>query len=160
MIDLFKAEDRRRGGPLEAAQHRFNPGHQLARGKGLGDVVVGAHFETQHAVVFAGAGGEKDDGNGGEAGVIAQPAAHVHAIAAGNHDVEQEQRGRSALGIGNQIGGGVKQPRLKSCGFKMVLHKAGDIGFVFENEDALAQNSSSLAPRSVRVGVRKTAGIL
>jgi hypothetical protein len=66
--DLFKADDRGRGGPLKAAQHGLDAGHQFARGKGLGDVVVGAQFQAQHAVVFAGARGQKDDGNGGQPG--------------------------------------------------------------------------------------------
>ena len=140
--DLFKADDGGRGGPLEAAQNGLDAGHQLAGGKGLGDVVVGAQLEAQHAVVFAGARGQKDDGNGGKPGVIAQAPANVEAVAAGNHDVEQKQRGRLALGIGNEVGGGVKQARLKARRFKVMLHQPGNIGVVFQNKYGLAQTVS------------------
>ncbi len=67
--DFFKANDGRRSGPLKATQHRLDAGDQFAGGKRLGDVVVGAEFQAQDAVVFAGARSKKDDGNGGERGV-------------------------------------------------------------------------------------------
>ena len=57
--DLFKADDRRRCRALEAAQDRFDAGDEFAGGKRLGDVVVGAQFEAEDAVVFAGARGQE-----------------------------------------------------------------------------------------------------
>ena len=141
--DLFKADDRRRCGPLEAAQHSFDAGHQFARRKGLGDVVVRPQFEAENAIVFAGARGEKDDGNGGKAGVIAQAAANIETIAAGHHDVEQKKRGRLALGVGNEIGWGMKQACLKTCRFKVMLHQPCDIGVVFQNEIRIGSNRQS-----------------
>src|SRR3954447_25900484 len=99
--DFFKTDDGGRRGPLEPAQHRFDTGDQFAGCEGLGDVVVSAEFQAQHAIVFAGAGGQKDDGNGGEAGIAAEPAANIEAVAAGDHDVEQKKGGRLALGVGN-----------------------------------------------------------
>src|SRR5436190_3342597 len=44
-----------------AAQHRLHPGEQLARGEGLGDVIVRADLQADHAVHLLRLGGEQDD---------------------------------------------------------------------------------------------------
>ena len=46
-----------------AAQHRAQPGQQLARAEGLGHVVVGAELEADHAVGLVALGGEHEDGD-------------------------------------------------------------------------------------------------
>ena len=74
--------------------------------------------------------------------MIAQAAANIEAVAAGNHDVEKKESGRLALGVGNEIGGGVKQACFKARRFKMMLHQPGDIGVVFQNKYGLAQTVS------------------
>ena len=84
-------------GPLEAAQHGLDAGNQFARAEGLGDVVVGAEFEAEDAVGFAALGGEKDDRHGGKPGGLANGAADIEAVFAGNHDVEHEERGRAGV---------------------------------------------------------------
>ena len=74
--------------------------------------------------------------------MIAQAAADVEAVAAGNHDVEEKQGGRLALGVGNEIGRGVKEACLKARSFKVMLHEPGYIGVVFQNKYGLAQTVS------------------
>ncbi len=69
----------------------------------------------------------------------AQAAADIEAVSAGNHDVQQKQSGRLALGVGNQVGGGVKQPRCKPGGFQVMLHQPRNIGVVFQYKYGLAQ---------------------
>src|SRR5277367_1134949 len=89
-FDILELEDGRRAGPFEAAQHSFYPRYQFAGPEGLGDVVIGAHIEAVDAVIFRGAGGQKDNGHDAESGVLAKPPAEVQAVAAGDHDVEQK----------------------------------------------------------------------
>jgi hypothetical protein len=36
-------------------------------------------------------------------GILAQPAAEVETVAAGNHDVQQKQRGRLPLGVAKYL---------------------------------------------------------
>jgi hypothetical protein len=74
--------------------------------------------------------------------MVAQAAADIEAIAAGNHDVEQEKRRRPALGVGNEIGGGMKQARFKTRRFQVMLHQPCDVGVVFQNKYGLAQTVS------------------
>ena len=74
--------------------------------------------------------------------MVAQAAADIEAIAAGNHDIEQEKRGRLALRVGNEISGGMKKACFKTSRLKVMLHQPRDVGFVFQNEYGLAQTVS------------------
>jgi hypothetical protein len=141
----------RDGGALETAQNGFDARQELAGGEGLGDVIVGAELKAEDAVVFAGASGDEDDGDGAERGVIAQATANVEAVAAGNHDVEQKQRGGLTFGVGNQIRGGRINAGGEAGGFKVMLDQAGDIGVILKHEDGLAQAEGSF-PAASAVG--------
>ncbi len=70
---------------------------------------------------------------------MAQTPADIQTIPAGNHNVEQEKRGRLPLGVGNKIGRSVKKPRLKTRRLKVMLHQSCDVGFIFQNKYGLAQ---------------------
>jgi hypothetical protein len=72
-----------------AAQDRVDAGHQLARVEGLGQVIVGAHFEADDAVDVLALGGQHDD-RGLVAGA-AQAAADRQAVFAGQHQVQHQQ---------------------------------------------------------------------
>ena len=106
-IDYYflKADDRGSGGAFETAQHSLYPSHQFPGGEGLGYVVVGSKFKPQNAVVFARLGSQKDNGHDAEREMIAQPAAHIQAIPARNHDVEEEERGDIPFRVRNKVGG-------------------------------------------------------
>ncbi|MNH09963.1 hypothetical protein D3C79_694260 [compost metagenome] len=72
-----------------AAQQCAYPGQQhpwLAR---FGHVVVGAHLQAQHLVMAVVAGGQHQDRQG--LGLGAQQPAHLQAIEAGQHQVEDHQ---------------------------------------------------------------------
>src|SRR5437660_2367707 len=53
-------------GLLKAPQHGAHAGCKFTRAKRLNDVVIGAEFKAVHAVFFAGACREKDNGNSGD----------------------------------------------------------------------------------------------
>ena len=71
----------------DAAHVGADPGEQLARRERLGDVVVGADLEAEHAIGFLAARGHHDDRH---VAAPAQLAAHLDAIAAGQHQVEHD----------------------------------------------------------------------
>ena len=77
-----------------AAQQRLDAGLQFARAERLGDVVVGAKFQTDHPVSLVGGGGEHDDGY---LGVAADLLAEGKAVVAGHHDVQNDEV-RAVLG--------------------------------------------------------------
>ncbi len=74
-------------GRVGAAQHRAQPGEQLARRERLGDVIVGTELEPDHAIGLVAARGQHDDGHA-VAGV-ADLAENRKAVEAGHHHVEQ-----------------------------------------------------------------------
>ncbi len=88
--------------------------------------------------------------------MAAQPAADIQAVAARNHDVKQEKRGRLPLGVGNQIGGSQIRPDGKPCRFQVMLHKARNISVVFQHKYGLAQ-PVCLARRPLDFNVREAA---
>ena len=68
--------------------------------------------------------------------------AHFEAVAARNHDVQEEEGGGLSLGIRNEIGGSGEAADGESGGFQLVLNQSGDIGVVFKNEYGLTQGPS------------------
>ncbi len=67
-------------GSLETAQHSFNASDEFSRTERLGNVVVGAEFETEHAVGFAALGGQENHRDGREAGSLADGATNFEAV--------------------------------------------------------------------------------
>ena len=115
-----------------AAQHRPNAGDDLLGLKGLDHIVVGPQLQAQHLVEHLALGGEHDDGAGG---LFPDLPAHLPAVQAGQHDVQQQQvraegvehfQGRLAV-----IGDG----RLIALFFDVKPQKLADIGIVIHNQD-------------------------
>jgi len=122
-------------GALEAAQHGFDPGHEFARAEGFRDIVVGAKFETENTIGLAAFCGQENDGNGGEAGSLANGAAEFESVFAGNHDVENEEGRALAFGVGDHVGADGVDADGEAVILQVVADEAGDIGIVFDNED-------------------------
>ena len=74
---------------LHTPQQGTHPGHQLQHRKRLGQVVVGAQLQPQHAVGLGRPGAEHDHRHIRVAG--SQVAADLPAIGAGQHQVQQHQ---------------------------------------------------------------------
>ena len=136
---LFKFEHRRRSRPLEPAQHRLDPRHQLARGERLGDVVVRAHLQALNAIILRGARRQEDDRNHAQRGILPQPAAEIEAVSAGHHNVQQKKRRRLAVGVGNNLADGRIGANGVAGALQMVLHQPRDVGIVFQHKDRLTQ---------------------
>src|SRR6266516_1725818 len=84
-----------------ATQEGPHPGDQLAEGEGLGDVVVGAHLQADHAVNLGVAGGQhqyRDCAGGPDA------AADVPAALGRQHQVEHHQIGTLRLEVADGLG--------------------------------------------------------
>ena len=64
--------------------------HQLARAERLGDVVVGAQLETDHAVLLRAERGQHDDR---EVAAGTDAAEHLETIDAGQHHIEHDEVG-------------------------------------------------------------------
>ena len=121
---------------LEAAQHGLDAGDEFARAEGLGDVVVGAEFETEDAVGFAALCGQENYGDRGEARGLANGAADFQTVFAGDHDVENEERGALAFGVGEDVGAGGIDADGEAFVFEVMADEAGNVRIVFDDEKA------------------------
>jgi len=120
-----------------ATQHGPHAGHHLARAKRLGDVVVRAQLQAHDAVGVLDAGGDHDDGRGGQGRVAAHGAGHIPAIAVGQHQVQHHQigflaangmqRGRAVVGHGD----------LEAALLKIGSDQAGDLFVVVDDQDVV-----------------------
>ena len=81
-------------GGADAPHHRRHPRHQLARGKRLGEIVVGAGVEAADAIILGLARGQHDDRDMRSRLVAAQAAAHLDPAGALDHPVEDDEIGR------------------------------------------------------------------
>ena len=76
----------------------MHPGHDFGEGERFGHVVVAADGEARHLVLDGVAGGEEEDGDVDAVGP--QPSRHLQAVEIGEHDVEDDEIGRTFLGGG------------------------------------------------------------
>ena len=86
--------------------------------------------------------------------MVAQSAADVQTVAAGNHDVQQKERGRLALGVGNKVSRGMEDAGRKTRRLQMMLNETGDVRVVLKHKNYLAQQlypRLSIRPAALRV---------
>jgi hypothetical protein len=67
---------------------------------------------------------------------LANRAAEFESVFAGDHDVEHEQCRALALGVGDHIGAVGIDTHGKTVVLQVVANKAGNIGIVFDDENA------------------------
>ena len=93
------------GGVTGAAQHRLDPRHHFPGAERLADVVVGADLQAQQAVHLFHPGGDHQNRHLRE---TADRLAHFHAVAVGQHQVEQHgvevAVAHALLGVGGAAG--------------------------------------------------------
>jgi hypothetical protein len=133
---------RRVDGRLGATQQGFDAGDELAGAEGLGDVIVGAHFEADNAVGFIAARGQHENGKPVEGFVLADFTANVQAGHFREHQIEQEKIGRRLLERGEAAGaveGGVD---LKAFVGKVIADQFNDIAIVFNDQYAFHEGIS------------------
>lgn len=123
-------------GGLGAAFEEFADAEdEFAGAERLGDVIVGAEFETQNAVDFGGPGGEHDDGDAGGGGVAAEELADFQAVHLGEHDVEEDEIGgieAGGLEGFGAVGGG---DHLEAGTFQIEGDQFDGIGLVVHDQD-------------------------
>jgi hypothetical protein len=67
---------------------------------------------------------------------LAHDAAQFETVFAGDHDIENEQRGPLPLGIAENVGAGGINTHCEAVVFQVVADETGNVGIVFDDKDA------------------------
>src|SRR3954447_23489558 len=125
----------------DAPQDGVDPRDELARRERLDDVVVGAEAQADDAVGLLALGGEQDDRRRAVVlalAALAQPAHHLEAVDAGQHEIEHDE-------VGPLLGGELERPlavardeRRVARVLEVARHEVGDGPLVVDDEDRSA----------------------
>ena len=121
-----------RSGAVDPAQHRLDASDELGGGERLGEVVVAAELEAEHAVDLAVARGEEDhrDLRG-----LAQPTAHLQPVDVGQTDVEHDEAGPvRADRLEARFAGRRLEHPVPVAG-EVEVDEIGDVGLVVDDDD-------------------------
>ncbi len=123
-------------GPLETAQHRFDPRHQFPGAERFRDVIIGAQFQAENAVRFPAFRRQKYHRSWRQRRHLPDLPAQFKAVFARDHDVEDEQgRPLPFRFADDRISGGEHFHR-EAVRFQVVPYQARNIGIVFNHKDA------------------------
>ncbi len=119
-----------------AAQHGVDPRQQFTGGEGLGQVVVGAHFQADDAVGFIVARGEHQH-RGGLVFARAQLAAQHQAIVARHHDVQHDQVHRRGFQEAAHLPAIGHDRGAQAVFLQVVAHQLADLAVIVNDEDVI-----------------------
>ena len=143
---------RRIGGGLgrrcaQAPQHGPDAGQQLAQIDRLGDVVVGADLQPDHAIDHLARGGQHHDA---DLGVGAQEARQRQPVLARHVDVQQHQIGR-LLGEDPAHRSTILGRAHAEAGMAQIVHQhASDLGLVVDDDDMALLDHDPRLPMSAQ----------
>ena len=120
------------GGVAGPAQHRPDPGRQLGRAEGLGDVVVGTQLEPEHPVHLLAARGQHDHRRPRG---LPDPAEDVASVSVREHDVEENEVGRAAVEECKALRRRVGDDRVEALAPERGRERLRDRPFVLDQQD-------------------------
>src|SRR4051812_12259131 len=120
---------------------------ELADAERFADVVIRAEIQADQAIDLLHLGGHHHDGNVGEG---AQLAAHLQAVAAGQHEIEQDQVRRIRPYPAHHLGTVGDAMRLVALRLQVVRLERGELRLVFHDEDPAHAALRSDAGRTTR----------
>ncbi len=129
-----------------APQHGANARNELAAAERLGQIIVGAHFQSDHPIDLVALGGEHDDRN---IGIRAQRTAQRQPVLVRQHQVEQDEvdpRIGQHLAHGLAVAGGTDT---KAFPAERARHQIAHLAMVVDDQDVRA---AIHAPNLVRAG--------
>src|SRR5215472_11994116 len=142
-LELADAQPRgwMRGG--RAPQESADAGEELPWIEGLSEIVVGAHLEPHHLVHIFALGGEHDHGQGGTVGEGADSAAHLEAVHAGEHDIEEHDVGPALVEGGETARAVARQRHVDLVLAEVFRHEGAEAGVVIDQEGGGAARHGS-----------------
>ena len=123
------------GSRLQPAQHALDAGQQLAQIEGLGDVVVRAELEADHAVHHVAGRRHHDDA---DVVVLPQVARQHQPVLAGHADIEEDDVGKLALDLLAHLGAGVGDARRRSVAAEILAQHRAHRRVIVDDQQASA----------------------
>ena len=139
------------GGVTGAAQHRLDPRHHFPGAERLADVVVGADLQAQQAVHLFHAGGDHQNRHLGE---TADRLAHFHAVAVGQHQVQQHRVEITVAHALFGVGGAAGLLRLEMAVAQIVRQQLRQPGLILDDQNFRHVPFLSFAVEAHLVGAR------
>lgn len=118
---------------LTAPLNGLDPGYQFTRIERFGQIVVGAHFQTDNAVDRIAARGQHQDRNG--RGVPELPQ-QVDSVAAGQHDIKNEKIMIAGEGGGQSLLAIMARRNGETFLFKVFGEQVAQLCVVVNNQDS------------------------
>ena len=122
---------------LEDGLHAADQQFHLDR---LGQVVVGPHAEAGQLLLLFAQGREEDDHRVAQLRVLADGAAGLRPVHHGHHHVQQDQVGAVLRRGFQRFGSVLGREYLVTLLDEGVFHEFEDVGFVVDEQDAVAHN--------------------
>jgi hypothetical protein len=124
---------------IKAPQYGLHPSDYFFRAEGFGDVVVGADFKAAQAVGFGCTRGDENDRDSGERRIVTDGFGDIEAAVAGNHNVQNDERGTARMHFIQKAGGGRKPGNAIARRLQVMLEQASNIRIVLQNENGRIQ---------------------
>jgi len=112
-----------------APEYRFDTGGEFGKGERFENVVVPAEFKSHHAVIFAGASAEEDDGG---LVIAADGSTEIEAAAFGEHDIQKDEIGFDNAEEAEGFFGTGRREGAVAFTAEFVLDSFEDVGFVVD----------------------------
>jgi hypothetical protein len=124
-----------------AAEDGIDAGHQLAHVEGLGQIVVGANFQTHDAVdVFA----ARREHNDGHIGFATQAPKHFESVHAGQIHIQQDEIQAGVSGLFDALLSGVDGAEFEPFLRERLAEQLGHLAIIVD--DQYFPHSASIRP--------------
>src|SRR6266511_833395 len=148
-LDVPEPLDRRRRRAAvapwrRAPEQRLDAGQQLEHAERLGHVVVGAEPQTAHLVGLLAAG--RQDQHRHAVAALPQGAQHSEPVQPREHQVEDHEIGLARPRAGEPLGAVARDLHVVALDLEVVAQPVGEIGIVFDDQDALGAHAAPPAP--------------
>ena len=134
-------------GARRPPQRRPHPRQQDLRAERLGHVIVGPEVQAADDVRLLPFGGEHDDRHGLGPRIVPQSLADGQSVDAGQHQVQEDQIGRSRLGGGQGLLARRHARHLVAFLQQMVADQLPDVLLILDDEHGFFDHSTSTRGR-------------
>lgn len=130
-----EGEDDRTGGGAVAFDDGLDPQDELLGTEGLGEVVIGTHFEALDTIIDLALRGQHEDWNGVGPGVSLHFLENLVAVHPRKHEVQNDKIGLIFEDSFQSFTAVVNNVYFVSCSLEIEGNEVCDVDFIFDNQN-------------------------